>query len=97
MKKSRSVSLTHLFERLAGVAGQDLVVALDQELPFLHLDDGVRGVAAEPARALVDHDPAVRQRVALALAPAASSTAAIDAAMPMQIVLTGARRYCIVS
>ena len=30
-------------------------------------------------------------------APAASSTAAIDAAMPMQIVDTGARRYCIVS
>ena len=28
---------------------------------------------------------------------AASRTAAMDAAMPMQIVLTGARRYCIVS
>jgi hypothetical protein len=30
-------------------------------------------------------------------APAASSTAAMLAAMPMQIVLTGARRYSIVS
>ena len=47
--------------------GQDLVVALDEVLPFLHLDDRVRGVAAEPAGALVDHDPAVRQGVALAL------------------------------
>ena len=91
------MSLTHLLDGLPRVAGEDLDVALDQELPFLHLDDGVRGVAAEPARALVDHDPAVRQGVALALAPAASRTAAIEAAMPMQIVLTGARRYCIVS
>ena len=33
----------------------------------------------------------------LPLAPAANSTEAIDAAMPMQMVLTGARRYCIVS
>ena len=56
-----------LVERLTGVARQDLVVALDQVLPFLHLDDRVRGVAAEPARALVDHDPAVRQGVALAV------------------------------
>jgi hypothetical protein len=30
-------------------------------------------------------------------APAARRTADIEAAMPMQIVLTGARRYCIVS
>jgi hypothetical protein len=33
----------------------------------------------------------------LPLAPAASSTAAIDAAIPMQIVETGARTYCMVS
>src|SRR6478735_6723412 len=56
-----------LVERLTGVAGQDLVVALDEVLPLTHLDDRVGGVAAEPARALVDHDPAVRQGVALAL------------------------------
>src|SRR6478736_562569 len=31
-----------LLERLAGMAGEDLVVALDEELPFLHLDDRVR-------------------------------------------------------
>jgi len=31
------------------------------------------------------------------VAPAASRTAAWDAAMPMHIVDTGARRYCIVS
>src|SRR4051812_23208319 len=56
-----------LLERLAGVAREDLVVALDEVLPFLHLDDRVRRVAAEPARTLVDHDPAVRERVTLAL------------------------------
>src|SRR4051795_10233442 len=50
-----------LVQGLAGVTREDLVIALDQVLPFLHLDDGVRGVAAEPARALVDHDPAVRE------------------------------------
>ena len=33
----------------------------------------------------------------LPLAPAASSTDAMLAAMPMQMVLTGALRYCIVS
>src|SRR3954470_20919586 len=58
-----------LLERLTRVAGPDLVIALDQELPFLHLDDRVRGVAAEAAGALVDHDPAVRQPVAFALRP----------------------------
>src|SRR4051812_30774226 len=46
-----------LLERLAGVLRQDLVVPLDEELPFLHLDHRVRGVATEPARALVDHHP----------------------------------------
>src|SRR3954469_2927712 len=58
-----------LLQRLAGVLREDLVVALDEELPFLHLDDRIRGVAAEPPRALVDHHPAVRQRVPLALRP----------------------------
>src|SRR3954470_13257554 len=58
-----------LLERLTGVASQDLVVALDQELPFLHLDDRVRGIAAEAAGALVDHDPAVRQAIPLPLRP----------------------------
>jgi len=33
----------------------------------------------------------------LPFVPEASRTAAIDAAIPMQIVLTGARRYCMVS
>src|SRR4029078_3004008 len=59
--------MLHLVERLAGVASENLVVALDEELPFLHLDDRVRRRTAEAARALVDHDPAVRQGVALAL------------------------------
>ena len=36
-------------------------------------------------------------RSACPVAPAASSTAPIEAAWPMQIVLTGAFRYCIVS
>src|SRR5919197_4517534 len=55
-----------LFERLAGVTGEDLMVPLDEELGLLDLDEHVRGIAPEPARALMDHDPAVRQRVALA-------------------------------
>src|SRR6476620_7641954 len=56
-----------LVQRLAGVPGEDLVVALDEVLPFLHLDDRVRGIAAEAAGSLVDHDPAVGQGVALAV------------------------------
>ena len=58
--------LVHLLVRLAGVLGEDLRVALDEVLPFAHLDDRVRCVATEAARALVDHDPAVRQGIALA-------------------------------
>src|SRR6478736_620999 len=48
--------LDHLVERLPGVAREDLVVRVHQVLPFLHLDHGVRGVAAEATGALVDHD-----------------------------------------
>ncbi len=58
--------LDHLLQRLASVLGQDLVVALDEVLPLAHLDHGVGSVASEAARALVDHDPAVGQRIALA-------------------------------
>ena len=57
------VGLAH---RLRRVAGQQLVIGVDKRLHLLDLDEDVRGVAAEPAGALVDHDPAVRQRVALA-------------------------------
>src|SRR3954462_14475893 len=56
-----------LVERLARVAREDLMVPFDQILPFAHLDDRVRGVAAEPTRSLVDHDPAVRERITLPL------------------------------
>src|SRR5215831_5093191 len=60
---------SHLFEALARVAGENLVVQRNECLPLLHLDDRVLGRAAEAARALVDHDPGVRQGVALALRP----------------------------
>src|SRR4029078_676640 len=61
--------LDDLVERLLRVVPQELVGAADEELPLLHLDRRVRGRPAEPAGALVDHDPAVRQGVALALGP----------------------------
>src|SRR3989304_4269819 len=57
----------NLLDRLPGVARENRVVQLHQVLPLAHLDHRVRSVAAEPARALVDHDPAVGQGVALAL------------------------------
>ncbi len=59
-------------EGLAGVTRQYMVEPTDEGLHLLDLDSHVEGVAPEAARALVDDDPAVRQRVALALVPAAS-------------------------
>src|SRR4029077_15992735 len=56
-----------LFDRLAGVVGEDLMEPLVEGFQLLDLDEHVGRVATEAARALVDHDPAVRQRVALAL------------------------------
>src|SRR6185437_11976591 len=60
---------SHFLEWLARVASENLVVQRNERLPLLHLDDRVLGGAAEPARTLVDHDPGVRQRIALALRP----------------------------
>src|SRR5262245_39967267 len=51
---------------LAGVPGQDPVQALGQLLQLPDLDEHVRGVAPESRRTLMDHDPAVGQRVPLA-------------------------------
>src|SRR5665811_2270843 len=48
------------------MAAENLVIGVDQSLHLLDLDEDVRGVASETARALVDHDPAVWKRVALA-------------------------------
>ena len=70
---------------------------LDQRLELADLDEDIGRVAAEAARALVDHDPAVGQRIALALRAGRQQDGGHVAAMPMQIVLTGARRYCMVS
>src|SRR5215218_10191525 len=55
----------HLLDRLACVPRKNLVVQVNKRLPLLHLDERVLRRATKPARALVDHDPAVRQAVAL--------------------------------
>src|SRR5450759_4069002 len=57
--------LDDLLDGLARVVRQQLVIRVDQRLHLPDLDEDVRSVAAESAGPLMDHDPAVRQRVAL--------------------------------
>jgi hypothetical protein len=66
-------------------------------MDLARLDLDVRHLAARAADGLVDHDARVRQREPTPLAPAASSTAPIEAAMPRHVVRDDARTYCIVS
>jgi len=60
-------------------------------------------VYSVPIRGAIEHGVSafppnpLRSAMRLPLVPAASSTAAIDAHWPMQIVLTSERMYCIVS
>ena len=98
MMKSRSVSLRDLLDRLAGVVREDLVEQLAHPHDLLGLDLDVDGLAGRATVRLVDQHPGVRQDEALARARrTASSTAAADAAWPMQIVCTSGLMYCIVS
>ena len=66
MKRSRFVSCSTFSIGWPVWRARISVLRLTRNSHSLHLDDRVRGVAAEPAGALVDHDPAVRQGVALA-------------------------------
>jgi hypothetical protein len=85
-------------ERLARVVDQDLVQALAHAQDFPGVDVDVGGLPRQPLHErLVDHDSGIRQGVALALGAGASSTAAIDAAWPMQMVCTSGLMNCIVS
>src|SRR3954454_5355584 len=60
--------LGDLLDRLAGVLGQDLVQPLARVDDLARVDVDVRRLALDAARPrLVDHDPRMRQRVALAL------------------------------
>jgi hypothetical protein len=61
------------------------------------VDLDVRALALEAGRRLVDEDPRVGQREALARAPPASSSEPIDIAIPQQIVCTSGLMKCIVS
>src|SRR5712692_1875046 len=56
-----------LLDVLTGMARDDLHELVDEGLELLHLDEHVGCVTAESAGALMDHDPRIRQRIALAL------------------------------
>src|SRR5882724_4250634 len=69
-----------LIHRLAGVIDEDAVQLLAHPEDLLGLDVDVGRLALGAAQRLVDQDARVRQGEALALAPAHSSSAAIEAA-----------------
>ena len=97
MKRSRSVSSSIFSKRVAGVLDQDAVQAFLDLDELLGVDEDVLGRALGAGHGLMDHDPRVGQGLALSVAPAASSTAPIEAAWPTQYVATGQLTNCIVS
>ena len=70
--KSRPVSLGNALERLPRVPGDDLVHQLPVANDLLGLDLDVNGLALGAAVGLVQEDPRMRERVALALRAVAS-------------------------
>ncbi len=84
-------------DRLAGVVRQNLLDAAPEEgdLPGLVLD--VDRLSLGTAVRLVDQDPGVGQRVALAGRPAGQEDRAPEAAMPRHTVETSGRMICMVS
>ena len=86
-------------DRLPGVLGVERVHLAAQIEDLARLDLDVRRRALRAARRLVDHDPRVRQRASACPCVPRGEQERIpcDAAMPMQIVFTGACRCCIVS
>ena len=98
MTKSRSVSLWILLDRLAGVVGEDLVEQVAHAQDLLGLDLDVGGLAAAaPPYGWWSRTRACGRARRLPLVPAASSTAAADAAWPKQIVAMSGLMNCIVS
>ena len=89
--------VAHALLRLPGVPGVDLVDLLAQRQRLAGVDLDVACLALEAARRLVDQDPAVGQRQALALVPAASSSEPMLIATPKQIVCTSGLMNRIVS
>ena len=67
MNLSRSVSLLDLLERTARVVEQDSIEPILGPLVFGGVNQNVLGRAFHAGRRLVDHDPAIWQRVAFAL------------------------------
>jgi hypothetical protein len=61
------------------------------------MDLDVHGLPADLPVRLVHEDPGVGEGEPLPPGPAASRTAAAEAAWPMQMVETSARTYCMVS
>jgi len=87
--------LLDLLHALARVVHEDAVELLAHPQDLLGLDVDVGGLALHAAQRLVDHDARVRQaRKRLPLAPAHSSSAPIEAALPMQIVEMAGFTYC---
>ncbi len=86
-----------LLDGLAGVLGEDLVQAGAQRERLAGVDLDVGRLALEAAAGLVDEDPAVGQRRALALRAAGQTSAPADIAIPQQIVDTSGLMNCIVS
>ena len=82
---------------MAGVPAEDLVHLGPHPDQLLGLDGQVRQGAPGLTGRLVQQHPGVPQHRPLAGVPAASSTAAADAACPMQNVATSGRMNCIVS
>ena len=77
---------------------QDFVEALPHAQDFTRMDVDVGRLSSQPLHErLMDDNPGVWQRVALALGAPAQQHSAIDAAWPMQIVCTSGLMNCIVS
>ena len=71
-------------DRLAGVAGEDLVDDVPALDDLLGLDLDVGDLPADLAIGLMDHDLGVRQREAAALGAAGQQDRGTEAARPMQ-------------
>jgi hypothetical protein len=82
---------------LADVLGDHLLQEPAVARHLLGLDLDVDRMAVRTTVRLVQQDPRVRERVALSLVPASTSTAAGDAAWPMTMVDTSGLMHCIVS
>ena len=80
-----------------GMVDEDAVQLRPHPENFLRLDVDIGGLSLDAAQRLVDHDPRGGSAKRLPLAPAASSSAPIDAACPMQMVEIAGFTYCIVS